>query len=123
LGLHLFSSKVFVLSPLHFRVASFFIGGIYFNPLHFGVDSFFIGGLYFEPMNKGCYNAPLFVALAYLAYQLLSNTELGLLVISMMVANVLGNEAYIIALGLHGLHLVKNLMPSWASPVRKKYGL
>jgi hypothetical protein len=31
-----------------------------------------------------------------------------------------GNKAYIIALGLHGLRLVKNLMPSWTSPVRKR---
>jgi hypothetical protein len=60
------------------------------------------------------------VALVYLAYQLLSNTGLALLAISMMVINVLGNEAYIIASGLHGLCLVKNLMPSWASPVGKR---
>jgi hypothetical protein len=71
-------------------------------------------------MNKGCNNAPSFVALAYLAYQLLLNTELALLVISMMVINVLGNEAYIIATWLYGLRLVKNLTPSWAFPVRKK---
>jgi hypothetical protein len=72
-GLPLFSSEVFVLSPLHFRVASFFIGG-----------------LCFEPMNEGCNNVPSFVALAYQAYQLLSNTELVLLAISTMVINVLG---------------------------------
>jgi hypothetical protein len=60
------------------------------------------------------------MALAYLAYHLLSNTELALLVISMMVINVLGNEAYIIALGLRGLCLIKNLMPLWASLVRKR---
>jgi hypothetical protein len=30
-----------------------------------------------------------------------------------------GNEAYIIASGLHGLHVIENLMPSRASPVRK----
>jgi hypothetical protein len=59
------------------------------------------------------------MTLAYLAYQLLSNTELVLLAISTMVINVLGNEAYIIASGLHGLRLIKNLTPSWASPMRK----
>jgi hypothetical protein len=57
------------------------------------------------------------MALAYLAYQLLLNTELALLTISTMVINVLGNEVYIIASGLHGLCLVENLM---ASPVRKR---
>jgi hypothetical protein len=31
-----------------------------------------------------------------------------------------GREAYISALGLHGLHLIKNLTPSQASPVRKR---
>jgi hypothetical protein len=71
-------------------------------------------------MNEGCNNAPSFMALAYLADQLLSNTELVLLVISMMVVNVLGNEAYIIASGLRGLCLVKNLMPLRASLVRKR---
>jgi hypothetical protein len=47
LGLPLISSEVFDLSPLHF-----------------GVASFFIGSLWFEPMNKGYNNAPSFVALA-----------------------------------------------------------
>jgi hypothetical protein len=32
----------------------------------------------------------------------------------------LGNEAYIIASGLHGLYLIKNLTPSRASPMRKR---
>jgi hypothetical protein len=31
-----------------------------------------------------------------------------------------GREAYISASGLHGIYLVKNLMPSWASIVRKR---
>jgi hypothetical protein len=31
-----------------------------------------------------------------------------------------GREAYMSASGLHGLRLVKNLMPSWASPVSKR---
>jgi hypothetical protein len=31
-----------------------------------------------------------------------------------------GRKAYISASGLHGLHLTKNLTPSWASPVRKR---
>jgi hypothetical protein len=57
------------------------------------------------------------MALTYLAYQLLSNTELAWLTISMMVINVLGNKAYIIASGLHGLCLVENLT---ASPMRKR---
>jgi hypothetical protein len=35
LGLPLFSSEVFLLSPLHFGVASFFIGGFSFEPLAF----------------------------------------------------------------------------------------
>jgi hypothetical protein len=48
--LPLFPSDVFILSPLPFRVASFFIRGLYFEPLHFGVASFFIRGLYFEPL-------------------------------------------------------------------------
>jgi hypothetical protein len=67
--------------------------------------------LCYELTYKGCNNAPSFMALAYLAYQLLLNTELALLAILMMVINVLGNEAYILDLGLHGLCLVKNLMP------------
>jgi hypothetical protein len=50
LGLPLFSSEVFVLSPLCF-----------------GVASFFIGGLCFEPTIEGCDNALLVLALAYLA--------------------------------------------------------
>jgi hypothetical protein len=50
----------------------------------------------------------------------LSNTKLALLAILMMVITFLGNEAYIIALGLHGLRLIKNLTPSRASPVRKR---
>jgi hypothetical protein len=72
------------------------------SPLHFGVAPFFIGGLCFEPTNKGCNNVPLFVSLAYLVYQLLSNTELALLAILRMVINVLGNEDYIIASGYIG---------------------
>jgi hypothetical protein len=78
------------------------------NSLHFGVASFFIRGLCFEPMNEGSHNALSFMALAYLAHQLLSNTELELLVI--------------IASGLHGLHLIKNLILSRASPMRKRGG-
>jgi hypothetical protein len=31
-----------------------------------------------------------------------------------------GKEAYIIASGLHGLRLIKNLTPSRASPMRKR---
>jgi choline-glycine betaine transporter len=50
----------------------------------------------------------------------LSNTWLALLVILIIVINVLGNKAYIIASRLHGLRLVKNLMPSWTFPVRKR---
>jgi hypothetical protein len=46
--------------------------------------------------------------------------ELALLAISMMVINILGNEAYIIASGLHELYHIKNLMASWASHVRKR---
>jgi hypothetical protein len=102
MGLPLFSLEVFVL-----------------RPLHFGVASFFIGCLCFEPTNKGCNNVPLFVALAYLVYQLLSNTELALLAILMMVINILENKAYFIASGLHGSRLVKNLTSSRASPVRE----
>jgi hypothetical protein len=49
-----------------------------------------------------------------------SNTELVLLAILMIVVTFLGNETYIIASGLHVLRLVKNLMPSWASPMRKR---
>jgi hypothetical protein len=50
----------------------------------------------------------------------LSNTELVLLAISTMVINVLGNEAYIIVLGLHEVCLIKNLTPSRSSLVRKR---
>jgi hypothetical protein len=56
-----------------------------------------------------CHNTPSFVALTYLEYPLLSNIELALLSISTMMIDVLRNEAYIIASGLHGLHLIKNL--------------
>jgi hypothetical protein len=80
------------------------------SPLRFGVVSFFIGCLCFERTNEGCNNAHSFMALAYLAYQLLSNTELALLVISMMAVNVLGNKAYIIA-SRHGLRLVNTSRP------------
>jgi hypothetical protein len=90
------------------------------SPLHFGVATFFIGSLHFEQMNQGCNNALLFVALVYLAYLLLSTTELALLAISMMAINVLENEAYIIASRLHGLRLIKTPMPLRASPVRKR---
>jgi hypothetical protein len=50
---------------------------------------------------------PLFVSLAYLVYQLLSNTELALLAILRMVINLLGNEDYIIALGYIGAASLK----------------
>jgi hypothetical protein len=90
------------------------------SPLCFGDAPFFIRGLCFEPMNEGCNNVPSFVDLAYLVYQLLSNTELALLMILTIVTNDLGNESYIIASGLHGLRLIKNLTPSWASPVRER---
>jgi hypothetical protein len=88
--------------------------------MHFRVAIFFIRGLCFEPTSEGCNNAHLFVALAFLVYQVFSNTELVLLAILMIVVTLLGNETYIIASGLHGLRLVKNLMPSWASPMRKR---
>jgi hypothetical protein len=91
-----------------------------FSPLHFGVTSFFIGGLCFEPMNEGCDDAPSFVALAYLPYQLLLNIELALLAISTMVINVFGNKAYIIASGLHGLHLNKKPHTLAGFPCQKK---
>jgi hypothetical protein len=87
-GLPLFSLEVFIL-----------------NPLCFGIATFFIRGLCFEPTNKDCNNAPSFMALAYLAYQLLSNTELALLVISMMVINVLGEQSLYYCFGV-----------TWASP-------
>jgi hypothetical protein len=100
------------LSPLRFVVAFFSSEVFCLNPLHFGIASFFIGGLLFKTTSEGCNNAPSFVALSYIEYQLLSNTELALLAILMMVINVLGNEAYIIASGSYGLLLIKNLMPS-----------
>jgi hypothetical protein len=50
LGLPLFSSKFFVMSPLRFGVAYFFISGLCFEALVFEVASFFIGGLCFEPL-------------------------------------------------------------------------
>jgi hypothetical protein len=109
--------EVFVLSPFRFGVVSFFNGGLYFEPIAFWGCLFFIGCFCFEPMNEGCNNAHSFVAWAYLSYQLLSNTELTLLAILTMVINILGNDAYIIASGLHGLLLIT---PSWASPVRKR---
>jgi hypothetical protein len=37
-----------------------------------------------------------------------------------MAINCLGNKSYITTPGLHGLHHIKNLTPSWASPVRKR---
>jgi hypothetical protein len=132
-GCLFFYQRSFFLSPLHFEIISFFIGCLSFlSPLHYGVAyfftgylsffsaSFFIRDLYFEPMNEGCNNALSFMALAFLAYQVLSNTELAMLAISTMVINFLGNEAYIIVSGLNGLRLIKNLMPSWTSPVRKR---
>jgi hypothetical protein len=84
-GVASFSSEVFVLSPLCFGVAYFFIAGLYFERLAFWVVCFFIRGHCFEPTNEGCNNAPSFVALASLAQQLLSNTELAVLAILMMV--------------------------------------
>jgi hypothetical protein len=44
-----FLSEIFMLSPLHFGVASFSVGG-FFSLLRFGVASFFIRGLSFEPL-------------------------------------------------------------------------
>jgi hypothetical protein len=103
-----FYHRPFFLSPLHFRIASFFIRCIFLCPLHYGVASvftgylsffsplrfriasFFIRDLCFEPMNEGCNNVLSFVALAFLAYQVLSNTELALLAISTMVINFFG---------------------------------
>jgi hypothetical protein len=49
---------------------------------------FFIGGFYFKSINKSCNNISSFMALAYQVYQLLSNTELGLIVISTIVKRV-----------------------------------
>jgi hypothetical protein len=71
LGVHLSSSKVFYLEPLVFRSVSFFLGG-----------------LCFEPTNESCNNVPSFVTLAYQAYQLLSNIELMVIAILMMVKRV-----------------------------------
>jgi hypothetical protein len=34
-----------------------------------------------------------------------------------------GTKLILLLWGLHGLCLIKNLTPSWASPVRKKYEL
>jgi hypothetical protein len=81
------------------------------DPLCFGVASFFLGGLCFEPRNEACNNAPSFVSLAYLAYQLLSNTELALLAISTMIINVLGSEAYIMLRSYMGSALLKTSCP------------
>jgi hypothetical protein len=50
----------------------------------------------------------------------MSNAKLALLAISMEVINILGKEAYIVASGLHGHCLIKNLTPSWAFLVRKR---
>jgi hypothetical protein len=48
LGLHLFSSEVFIFEPLAFWVVSFFYWrSLFLSLLCFGVASFFIGGLYF----------------------------------------------------------------------------
>jgi hypothetical protein len=60
-------------------------------------------------MNEGCNSAPSFVALAYLAYQLLSNTELVLLAILIIVIDVLRNKTYFIASWLCEVRLIKNL--------------
>jgi hypothetical protein len=81
LGLPLFSSEVFDLGPLCF-----------------GVASFFIGGLWFEPMGEGCDIVPSCMALACLAYQLLSNMKLALLVISMTIGDILGEWKLVLML-------------------------
>jgi hypothetical protein len=96
----LFSSEVFLFEPLAFWGYLFFHRmSLFLSPLCFGVASFFVGGLYFfDPMSEGCNNALSFMALAFLVYQVSSNTELALLAISTIVITFLGNEAYIIAL-------------------------
>jgi hypothetical protein len=54
-GLLLFSSDVFVMSPLRFGVASFSSKVSVLSPLRFGVAYFFIEGFCFEPFAVwGC---------------------------------------------------------------------
>jgi hypothetical protein len=116
LGLPLFSLEVFCFEPLAFWGYLFFHQRSFvLCPLHFGVTAFSSEVFCFEPVNESCNNAPLFAALAYMVqHPFLLNMELASLVISMMVLNALGggDKAYIIASGLHGFHLVKNLTPS-----------
>jgi hypothetical protein len=61
---------------------------VFLNPLYFEIASFFIGDFYFKTMNKCYNNTHSFMALTYLTYQFLSNTELALLAILMMVINI-----------------------------------
>jgi hypothetical protein len=109
------------LSPLRFRIASFFIGGLCF------LATCILGLLLFHRRYLFLSQGAKFVIMCLRSWlwlaernSYLSNMELALLVISTMVINILGNEAYIIASTLRGLRLVKNLTPSWASPVRKR---
>jgi hypothetical protein len=153
LGLHLFSSEVFFLFPLHSRVASFFIGDFFCTPCVLGLP-FFIGDLSFQPLAFwGClffHRGSFFWAHCIFGLALFSSEVFfwanewrlqwctfvhgfGLPGVTALVKyragvasdfdsgiSVLGKEAYITSLGLHVLHLIKNLTPSRASPIRKR---
>jgi hypothetical protein len=88
------------LSPLHFGVASFLSEVSLLSSLSFEVPSFFIRGLSFEPMSEGCGNAPLIMALAYLAEQLLSNAELAVIAISMAAIHFFGERSLCYCFGV-----------------------
>jgi hypothetical protein len=62
-------------------------------------------------MNEGCNNVPSFVALAFLAYQVLSNTELALLAISMMVITFLVMKLILLLWGYMGSTSLKTSRP------------
>jgi hypothetical protein len=95
LGLPLFLSEVSLLSPLSF-----------------GVPSFFIGGLSFEPMSEGCGNAPLIMALAYLAEQLLSNAELAVIaILTVAIRFFWGRKLMLLLRGYMGPALLKTSHP------------
>jgi hypothetical protein len=85
LGLPLFSLEVFILSPLHF-------GGCLFSSEVFVLS---------QRMKVAIMRLHSWLWLTCIT--VLSNTVLELLAILMIVMNILGNEAYITASGLHEL--------------------
>jgi hypothetical protein len=116
-GCLFFHQRSFFLAPWVFGVASFFIRGLFLGTLHVWVASFFIGGL-LSQWVRGLI-ARLCSWLRYLVPGRPSNAKLTLLAILTLRSHSFGERSFYCCFGVHWLHLIKNLTPLRASPVKK----